>query len=1091
MVVPSIVAPSFTAGNMKDKKDMARSTSRSKTKTSDSNIQWPEFRVSQPDPVLGEIFSGKGSLSPEQTLVEFISTSAAFHGVKKQPLRTLEWDLLKVFPYNVMPANAAAWYMAKRKFYMNQSFDQQLLPFLLKKYPEKFKVMGTQVIFLEVYNQEVAKMKLKYLVQYGLNAYFSHKSDEYGVYFFDPFYYENTEPFHESLRQVSSRPNMSNKAKLVSTYFNSAGLKDQFKFQQHSAYLVSISKQQDVKIITNTTGVIVSMINNQYGFIKFGSGETALFCCKSLFKDGWQFSGDPLKLPAMKFDGYQIVGGGVRGEQAYSWYAVLVWCGRRPSPKFCSTAEDLNSTPVFREGRLQRMSVGGSPIQGEGRRKLRQPSSSMMVGQVVDIRKNGAVLKVREDSQDKVFVPGWKRQLANSSGVWLSTMSGECIGLGDLVAYYVDIQDLRAGYTAVGKNVMVLKESQEVKEKQVRRKRRQSTERSAGAKYGVGDTSGDEVDIRRMVDNDDSASGSDDGVSDGELEWLEKDIGFMIEKEDPQAKTMNLLKNVQTQLGAVRGNKKGPKKSASAKVKFRPGYTPMPTTANSFWRMKRLLAGVEAGYNSSSDPDYEPGDEVEQITRPKEDSGTGDSSFTSGVNSTVGRKGLNTSASTATLAKRSDRVRAEAGGKRLPYWVRALSLPEKFDQETGKFVPLDKGYSEERDPDYVLPETDIETEMSDDEDGVEEDEELKMLVKEALEELPEDLREGKYKTGRKVVSPVKVTLTPSKEGSEEPQEEILTLESEEEETARDKPPALWVRELLLTEQPDEYDSGDDPEFVPPSVIYETDKEYDEYSDGGDNIPVEEVSSLLSEQKTPLVPPTTYIPIWVPVNSPAEKIARAKEELKDVGAGGDSEASRSETSGKDTDSNEKRIDVDVSAEPAASKPTPNAGTGLTPGMKKLKVDNRASSEDGEGEAPKPKRERKKSKSKGGEGEKLSVVPVPSGKVVAEEKAVAAKSVGENIKANEIDAEKNNVKKDEVAKDETLSPPKTPKKSDAKAAAKGEFKSPKGNSPTAVDAASKSPVKEAGKTTKSPDKGKKSPSKKVDVSEEGKKLAEEVE
>ena len=75
---------------------------------------WPEFKVPLPDPVLGkyqlvcpqssqfiegftgEIFCGKGALSPEQTLVEFISTSAAFHEVKKQPLRSLEWDLLKV-----------------------------------------------------------------------------------------------------------------------------------------------------------------------------------------------------------------------------------------------------------------------------------------------------------------------------------------------------------------------------------------------------------------------------------------------------------------------------------------------------------------------------------------------------------------------------------------------------------------------------------------------------------------------------------------------------------------------------------------------------------------------------------------------------------------------------------------------------------------------------------------------------------------------------------------------------------------------------------------------------------------------------------
>merc|ERR1719317_990983 len=517
-----------------------RTVSKSKSTTSNNNNQknnietvvWPEFKIPVLDPELGisgEIFCGKGTLTPEQTLVEFISTSAAFHGVKKQPLRSLEWDLQKVFPFNVMPANAAAWYMAKRKFYMNQSFDQQLLPFLLKKHPEKFRVIGTQVIFLEVYNQEVAKMKLKYLVQYGMNAYFSHKADEYGVYFFDPFYYENTEPFHESLRQCSSNPNMQNKSKLVSSYFNAVGMKDQFKFQQHSAYLVSICKQPGVKIVTNSTGVIVSMINNQYGFIKFGSGETALFCCKSLFKDGWKFSGDPLKLPAMKFDGYQITGGGVRGDQAYSWYAVLVLCGRRPSPQYCSTAEDLNSTPVFREGRIQRMSVGGSPIVGDGGKKMRQPSSSMMVGEVVDIRRNGAVLKVREDSEDKVFVPGWKRQLSNSSGTWLSTLSGECIGLGDLVAYYVDLQDIRPGYTAVGKNVMVLKESQEVK-KQDGRRRRQSTERSEGAKYGV-DTTGDEAEPRRSAASD-SDSGSEGGVSDGELEWLEKDIGTIIAKED-------------------------------------------------------------------------------------------------------------------------------------------------------------------------------------------------------------------------------------------------------------------------------------------------------------------------------------------------------------------------------------------------------------------------------------------------------------------------------------------------------------------------------------------------------------------------------
>ena len=81
-------------------------------------------------------------------------------------------------------------------------------------------------------------------------------------------------------------------------------MKAQFVYKQNTAHLASISRQgSNVKVVTNCTGVIVSMINSQYGFIKFGAGEKALFSAKSLFKDGWQFSGDPLRLPAMKFDG--------------------------------------------------------------------------------------------------------------------------------------------------------------------------------------------------------------------------------------------------------------------------------------------------------------------------------------------------------------------------------------------------------------------------------------------------------------------------------------------------------------------------------------------------------------------------------------------------------------------------------------------------------------------------------------------------------------------------------------------------------------------------------------------------------------------
>jgi len=942
-----------------------RTVSKSKSTTSSTNTisrsmtLWPEFKIPIPDPDLGftgEIFCGKGSLTPEQTLVEFISTSASYHSVKKQPLRALEWDLLKVFPFNVMPANAAAWYMAKRKFYMNQPLDQQLLPFLLKKYPEKFRVIGGSVIFLEVYKKDVAKAKLKYLVQYGLNAYFSHKADEYGVYFFDPFYYENTEPFHESLKQCSNGAK-----KLVQNYFSSPGIKDQFKFRHHSAYLVSISKQPDIKIVTNKTGVIISMINNQYGFIKFGdSGETALFCCKSLFKEGWQFSGDPLKLPAMKFDGYQIPGGGMKGEQAYSWYAVLVWCGRRPSPKYCSTAEDLNSTPVFREGRLQRMSVSG-----DGKR-LRQPSSSMMVGQVMEIRRNGAILKVREDSSDKVFVPGWQRQITTCDGKWLSTLSGECIGLGDLVAYYVDTQDIKPGYTAVGKNVMVLKECQEVIEKPKRRRRRQSTERSAGARYEVGETTDadDEKPKRRnrkrggrksVSEPEDSET--DEDVTDGELEWLEKDVLSLIDKED-EAKTLNLLKKVHGLVRSTRGSQSKTLKKSGIK-NLRGGYTPMKNNSDTFWRMKRLWAKIDAGYNSESDPDYEPGDDVEMVTRPRTGSESqANTSFngSTSAGSILSRRSRKSSmASVSTTANNTSSTSTQ---NLLPYWVREVSKVEKYDPSLEKFVADDKNYKEENDPDFELPATDdeIETESEDEEN----EEMVNLLNKEAQEDLTEDVKEGKHKEEvKKVVSPVKVTLTPSKDGEQEPVEQILTLESEPETEAESdgskksstKQPLLWEKALVLTEQPEEYDSEEDPEYVPPAVIVDTDLEYDELLEGENyEVSDNEVEQLQEDAKKDAasLTPKCYMPIWIPIESPAEKIQRAKEQF--AAASLAIAQAEQDTSGKDTDSNGKKDD------PVVNKAVTGLvlETGLTPSMKKLSVGSKT-----EGEQPQPKRERKKS------------------------------------------------------------------------------------------------------------------------------------
>ena len=85
------------------------------------------------------------------------------------------------------------------------------------------------------------------------------------------------------------------------------------------------------------------------------------------------------------------------------------------------------------------------------------------------------------------------------------------------------------------------------------------------------------------------------------------------------------------------------------------------------------------------------------------------------------------------------------------------------------------------------------------------------------------------------MSPVKVTLTPSKEseGEAEPTEEILTLETEEEEeedAEKEKKvahPQLWEKCLVMAEMPDEYDSEEDPEYIPPPVILDTSFEYDE------------------------------------------------------------------------------------------------------------------------------------------------------------------------------------------------------------------------------------------------------------------------
>merc|ERR1719244_699923 len=310
-----------------------------------------------------------------------------------------------------------------------------------------------------------------------------------------------------------------------------------------------------------------------------------------------------------------------------------------------------------------------------------------------------------------------------------------------------------------------------------------------------------------------------------------------------------------------------------------------------FWRFKKMMASLESGYKSESDSDYHPGDIIEEVKRPKDSVGETDScldtSYVSSKASGGRKRNVTVTSSVSTLSESKDRKKNDKI-KTLPYWVRALSLPERYDPDLEKFVPVDPFYKEEKDPDYVLPETDVEDSTEEEEDT----EDVELLLKEVEEELPESLSQGQHRTSKETVSPVKVTLTPIKEGDNEKSEEDQIV------LVDDKPRALplWVKEIGVIDQSEEYNSEDDPEFVPPAVLLESDVDYDEYSDDQDEVS-EEAGILLSESSLAVEPPASYIPIWVKIESPLERIARAK---KNVDRCTSVLADKGETSGKDTD-----------------------------------------------------------------------------------------------------------------------------------------------------------------------------------------------
>merc|ERR1719431_1537217 len=392
-------------------------------------------------------------------------------------------------------------------------------------------------------------------------------------------------------------------------------------------------------------------------------------------------------------------------------------------------------------------------------------------------------------------------------------------------------------------SVVVLKENQDKAAGRRGARARRITEGSEGRGAGEDTDSEDEL-----------------TVSEGELEWLEKDLGAVIAVEDPKAKTMDLLRAVQINLQDVRGRRG---RRRTSRKPDRAGYRPLPRLEGDFRRMKRALAELDPQeYNSHSDADYEPGDEVEEV------------------------------ASTAASGHSGG---GERRAGRLPHWVRACSMPEVFDPAAGKFVPVDRNYREENDPDYELPESDRVWESDVEEEEAEEEDIVTILVREAEEPLP-DIQELEEGNSTPIVSPVKVTLTPAKEETEEgdvevelEEDEVTLVDSAEAKAAgRKRNPSLWVQELLLTEQVEEEADG---EYLRPPTCLDIDLDYDEYGHGDDEIPAEEVAGLAEDAATLLTPPAEYVAVWVKVPSVKERIAAAQEQHAAVQAEADARRAR--------------------------------------------------------------------------------------------------------------------------------------------------------------------------------------------------------
>jgi len=665
----------------------------------------------------------------------------------------------------------------------------------------------------------------------------------------------------------------------------------------------------------------------------------------------------------------------------------------------------------------------------------------MMIGQVVAIKKNGAVISVRDDSEDKVFVPGWCREVANRPGLWLSTLTGDCIGMRDLVAYYIDVDESMPGYTAVGKNVMVLKEHEEAEPGKQRRSRRRSASMSAGADYHHSE---DEYVVREEESGESDTtemSEADLEVSDSELEWLEKDLAQMMDKDGPGAKTQSLFQNVLNALAEARGTsaqhikRKGRNSSGrdsglesreTTPKAAHPPYTPSKE-GNTFWRTKAALEALVDKYRSSDDEDYRSGDEQDHVKETQVPTRRRRSKVESSMTSAA-------SATTSTGGTSSKQRNTEADARnRLPYWVRAISMPEELDPDTGRLLPADRWYKEEKDPDYKVPPSDDEYEEEDFDELVEvlatsanpeksaetifeksaenaseksaeasvdkstgtpteksaesgsndglavvaslgpEDgkkdaasskvraeaaakraeekrlmikisrEEVELLLKEANEPLPEDILQGVHHS-RSVDKESDLTED-KKEGEDDKEKEESAATAEKVGVRRNESPpsqfARWVKKVLEdkeeVEETEEYDEENDEEYVPPTLIMDTELDYGEIEpEDAEEVEAGELEALLVESEAPLHTLCPYLtPIWVPVDSYKLKQELALQQL----------AARKE---KEKEEEEKEMEKEKEGSPVpaeGNETTQNyslkvagteLGTGLTPAMKKLSV-----------------------------------------------------------------------------------------------------------------------------------------------------------